>query len=189
MRLQVEWGHPWNECKQRRGGAGAAEGTSTQLEVRGGGASEEPARAATPRWNCFKAKSKMCFPKEEVTNSASSTLLGLRRWSLSANRRWSNGSLDKGHFRDWWRGLERGLYERMGSGNWRTFWELLWKRKDREMSWQLAGNVRTSVDISNWGMSAEMVQKQWGDGGNLFCFELDFLSFGILKMTSLVVQW
>lgn len=27
------------------------------------------------------------------------------------------------------------------------------------------------------------------DGRNLFCFELDFLSFGILKMTPLVAQW
>ena len=43
--------------------------------------------------------------------------------------------------------------------------------------------------FSNWRMSAGMVQKQGGEGRNLFCFELDFLSFGILKMTPLVAQW
>ena len=141
-----------------------------QLEVRKGGASAQPVREeGCPDETASKPSEKRASQRRTwpTVPAPACGVSGDRAWALTTDGAMAALTRDTSGIggEAWDGGFVRE--QEGGTGEWVliTFWELLWKRMDREMSWWLGGNVRSSMDFQTGGCLQEWSRSKEGKGG------------------------
>lgn len=141
------WREIWLVCKAL--GLMRPQIEGGQLEVRKGGASAQPVREeGCPDETASKPSEKRASQRRTwpTVPAPACWVSGDRAWELTTDGAMAALTRDTSGIGG--EALDGGFARERegGTGEWVliTFWELLWKRMDREMSWWLGGNVRSA---------------------------------------------